>query len=495
MQDEKPGILVVSGVPEHRTLIEELLNGLEVRLEHSCEAAVDHTPYRLVVVHSEQLENVIKHSGDGALKDRLVVLGEPDDAHPHTAFKPGRDDRQLRLFLLNRLAGSRRRSRYNHDRRIYRIMEMLLQLLSDRPVRVQQAAKQYGVSTRTVRRDLELLDALGFSSCYDQQAGGHRLVEPDLSSEQLLHRLLFRLINGISEPVHIINHRFEIIAANSACNFTGSLRLGHSKCYRQLADITEPCSGCPLLKPGSNAACFSNNGTMIRPFLLHTATEPLILALQQPEHRNGTGDTAGRLRRIIALLAHDLRSPLHGISHLLELLRNDSGINRLERNSLLDKIENQLAETINRIDDTVLWYQTVNSGNSNPEPVNLQQLLIRLIKRHNRCNRLDISLIGDKAVLTISKAAVERLFDNLLDNAVKYAEKSVTIKTAVKSNWVETTLENSCAETVPDAGRRLGLTLVNDLVKEMHGTLRVENRLPNRRFRVTVVLPVEAPPV
>lgn len=59
--------------------------------------------------------------------------------------------------------------------RVVRLMRMTAMLQSGRAFSTTELATQFGVSRRTVFRDLRLLEEVGFKKCFDSQAGGHRL--------------------------------------------------------------------------------------------------------------------------------------------------------------------------------------------------------------------------------------------------------------------------------------------------------------------------------
>lgn len=125
--------------------------------------------------------------------------------------------------------------------------------------------------------------------------------------------------------------------------------------------------------------------------------------------------------QFVALAAHDLRAPMRNISILTEMLRenfNDAGDGKLELINLLEEValksDGLLREVLNHTQDV--------SSKPQHENFNLHHLCQSL------CAVLDPQsehiIRWPKVTISADKTAFQIVLRNLLDNAIKYGEKS-----------------------------------------------------------------------
>lgn len=88
------------------------------------------------------------------------------------------DEGYLKLKILNKRAAAARHNKQNrdYDRKIFRLLKILKVLKSDGVLYIADMCNEFNVSPKTVRRDIELWNALGEIIEYDRNKKGFVLV-------------------------------------------------------------------------------------------------------------------------------------------------------------------------------------------------------------------------------------------------------------------------------------------------------------------------------
>ena len=94
------------------------------------------------------------------------------------------------------------------DKRILRLVSILNQLNKYRYVKTTELAKEFNTTTRTVQRDIALLDQAGFPLASGREAGEHKFMEgfslrkiTVSPEEKYLLTILYRLFAGAEGPL------------------------------------------------------------------------------------------------------------------------------------------------------------------------------------------------------------------------------------------------------------------------------------------------------
>jgi heavy metal sensor kinase len=227
------------------------------------------------------------------------------------------------------------------------------------------------------------------------------------------------------------------------------------------------------------------------------------------------GHAVADMRQFSAALAHELRTPLAALRGEIELASRAPGVSEAQKESYGSQMEE--IDHLTRLIDQILTLARAEAGQIHltAAPVNLGELAGSLVNqleplaeaRANelRCERSDTVIVrGDAGWL-------ERLLLNLLDNALKYTPEHGQVVLRVSRNGdrarvdVRDTgagLSPADAERVferffradparsssaPGAG--LGLSLVQWIVAQHHGSVSVESRL-GEGSTFTVTLPI-----
>ena len=87
------------------------------------------------------------------------------------------DEGYLKLKILNKRAATARHNKQHrdYDRKIFRLLKMLKVLKSEGVLYIADMCNEFNVSPKTVRRDIELWNALGEIIEYDQNKKGYIL--------------------------------------------------------------------------------------------------------------------------------------------------------------------------------------------------------------------------------------------------------------------------------------------------------------------------------
>lgn len=211
-----------------------------------------------------------------------------------------------------------------------------------------------------------------------------------------------------------------------------------------------------------------------------------------------------RQRALTALVVHDLRSPMTALSGYLQLLADDLDAGAISAaRTKLDECEAVLQKALAMV-ATLLDVDAIEDGmlHARRVPVRLAQLLAPLLKAQQatlaaRGLRFESHVAAD-AQLLIDPDLFARVFENLLDNGVRYAPAGgrICLNMCVTEACVELTVGNT-GPAVPlaereaifgryyqlqarragaRANRGLGLYFCKLAVEAHQGTIGVQSR-------------------
>jgi hypothetical protein len=91
------------------------------------------------------------------------------------------DYEYLKLKILSKRSSSRRHEKQHrdYDRRVFRLLKMLNVLKSEGGLHVEDMCHEFGVSRKTVKRDIDLWNILGEAIEYDRNKKAYVLVCPE----------------------------------------------------------------------------------------------------------------------------------------------------------------------------------------------------------------------------------------------------------------------------------------------------------------------------
>jgi signal transduction histidine kinase len=232
----------------------------------------------------------------------------------------------------------------------------------------------------------------------------------------------------------------------------------------------------------------------------------LVNSLVQIDDLNAKNEELNSLietqKRIIYILAHDLRNPLASIKNIIEL-KHSGILNKKDWSEVMDMMTGQLNTTIEMVENVMQWGQLhLKSGELQFEDFDMHQLVDRIflsesintaIKNNNLINDIEPGIIVNS-----DPWVMEFVLRNLVSNAGKFTEygditvslqqtEKKTILT-VKDTGIGMNVDltnklfdnkpnQSTVGTKNEKGSGLGLLLVKEFIDRLKGTITVESEI------------------
>lgn len=211
--------------------------------------------------------------------------------------------------------------------------------------------------------------------------------------------------------------------------------------------------------------------------------------LRNQRHRFLQGDI--ELKSAITNISHDLRTPLTAICGYLDLLDQAEKNDTVKR--YIEVIKNRTV-ILKQLTEELFRYSIITSpeNDASAEPVTINSVLEESIAAYYASLRErdlipKINISEKKVVRNLNRAALSRVFSNLLNNAIKYSDgdleiyltetgKILFINTATGLSEVQIGKLFDRFYTV-EAGRKstgLGLSIAKILVEQMGGTITAD---------------------
>jgi signal transduction histidine kinase len=231
-------------------------------------------------------------------------------------------------------------------------------------------------------------------------------------------------------------------------------------------------------------------------------------------------ETERSKNELITSVAHDLRTPLTSITGYLELLRRNDQLDEQTREKYIDIVYNKSKRLENLIYD-LFDFTKLNHGKINirPNTINIVKLIEQLLdefypsfQEHHleyeyQTEQKDIFIEADGDLIA-------RLFDNLINNAIKYGADGKLIKVCIceADDMVKIDVMNY-GKVIPSnelnhifkkfyrveqsrsedtGGTGLGLAIAKNVVDMHNGTIEVTSSLKGTSFSVCLPFQLNA---
>jgi signal transduction histidine kinase len=244
---------------------------------------------------------------------------------------------------------------------------------------------------------------------------------------------------------------------------------------------------------------------------VHQAVSEMNEALD--EARRHEADVEQERRFLISAIAHDLRTPLFALRGYLQA--HQLGVGEFDRDDYL-RLAGEKAEQIDRLVGDLFGFIRLELLDDRPEftDLDLSDVVgtsVAAFEQVASVRGIEITIAGRESVWVKGNAdMLERVIDNLLDNAVRHSEPHSLIRVAWGTtsggdawlavsdngpgvakedlpNLFEPLYRGDRARSQGGGGAGLGLTIARRLVEAHGGTIGVHN---NNGAVFTVVLPL-----
>lgn len=267
---------------------------------------------------------------------------------------------------------------------------------------------------------------------------------------------------------------------------------------------------------GIDALIEENSGDIVLPSEL-TAIEKKINHIKHTlEQRKLAAELSEQRKNdLVVYLAHDLKTPLTSVIGYLTLLRDENKISEELREKYLS-ISLEKAEHLEDLINEFFEITRFNLSNITLEysRVNLTRMLEQLtyefkpmfLEKNLKC---ELEIAPD-TMIKCDVNKMQRVFDNLLRNAVNYSFDDSTIHITVKQNGENLCIQfTNCGNTIPkeklvrifeqfyrldvarssrSGGAGLGLAVAKEIVELHNGTITAKSE--NEQIEFTVTLPL-----
>lgn len=130
------------------------------------------------------------------------------------------------------------------------------------------------------------------------------------------------------------------------------------------------------------------------------------------------------LQNFIHIAAHDLKTPLRGISTLAQWLVTDYSEKFDEQGQQHVNLLVTRVDHMDKLLDDILWYSKIERTRQREGPVDLKALFTEVIEELEPPDNINIAVEDKLPVVTADEDHIEQVFYNILSNAVKYMDKA-----------------------------------------------------------------------
>lgn len=220
----------------------------------------------------------------------------------------------------------------------------------------------------------------------------------------------------------------------------------------------------------------------------------------------------GQKNEVLAMAAHDLKSPINQIKALASFLRSDANE---AQSSLLNILEESAKNALDIIGDLIEIAQLEQNAQLKLTNININELVLKstsLFEYNAREKNIQLKTsLCEDATAPIHRAKFRRVIDNLLSNAIKFSPVGATVEIStkrkegmvvlsVKDNGIGIEEKNipklfnkfSKLRRQGTKGEKsigLGLSIVYEIMKKHKGEIAVKSKV-NKGTTFIVKIPI-----
>lgn len=143
--------------------------------------------------------------------------------------------------------------------------------------------------------------------------------------------------------------------------------------------------------------------------------------LERTEELNRANE---ELKNFAYVVSHDLKAPLRGINQLSSWIEEDYAGKFDDDGKTQMQLLRSRVKRMHEMIDGILQYSRVGRIKDDVETVSISELLAEIIRLIEPPESIKISISNGLPVIKADKLKVHQVFQNLLDNAVKYNDKA-----------------------------------------------------------------------
>jgi signal transduction histidine kinase len=207
--------------------------------------------------------------------------------------------------------------------------------------------------------------------------------------------------------------------------------------------------------------------------------------------------------RLFSIIGHDLRGPIHTISHMMDIIKEKS-LPEEESDYWIEKIDDTLIITSNLVENLLYWAKSQLDGiQPNPASFDVRKLIdqnVVLLKQRAAEKKVVVTgaEIAEPLIVYGDEIMIDIVMRNLLENAVKFSKAGdrVTLAAEKKEGFVVLKIQDNgkgipeeaqskifnkytsytTFGTASEKGSGLGLLLCKELVERNNGTIWFESK-------------------
>lgn len=137
--------------------------------------------------------------------------------------------------------------------------------------------------------------------------------------------------------------------------------------------------------------------------------------------------TNSELRKFASVASHDLKAPLRAIGSLAGFIEDEEE-GRLKPKSVefFDLLKGRVSR-MDRLLNALLEYSAIIESSQHTENVDIGNVIMKVADRFAVNESVQIGVSGNFPVMNISKSLIEKVFFNLIDNAIRFNPKETKV--------------------------------------------------------------------
>ncbi len=199
-------------------------------------------------------------------------------------------------------------------------------------------------------------------------------------------------------------------------------------------------------------------------------------------------------KEAVTNVSHDLRTPLTSVKGYVQMIRSNT-TSEEKKQEYLEVVEKRL-DYLQKMIEVLFDFTRIESGDYvfNIEKINVNDMLADVFAMyyedfHTRKITPTIHMPSSSLCINGDRKALERIFQNLIGNAITHGKGDITVSLFVENNHIEIVFENIADDMTQQDTERiferfykldksrasattgLGLALVKEFVEKMNGSI------------------------